>query len=176
MITLRLAWALAQLANETNTAMKSAIRSRGLKCMSLRSSFEFACARYLAARLLFRACDRFGAGRWPRHQVNKHSVELGQIQILRHVDEIFAKSRLRSRHPDERIAVTGPVRVVDVHVELCLLRDDARVKPCSGGKFVPAIFFVGVFRDILRRWILRLSDLGDHGLVHARLDGDVDGG
>src|ERR1700722_14785073 len=176
MITLRFAWAFAELANETNRAINSAIRGRGLKCISLGSSFEIVRARWHAARLLFGTCDWFCTGRWLRHQIDKHFVEFSQIQFLWHIDEIFAKPRLRSRHPDECIAIARAVRVVHVHVKLSLLGDDARIEPSGSGEFVPAIFFVGIFRDILRRRILRFCDLGDHRFVHARLDGDVDGG
>lgn len=77
--------------------------------------------------------------------------------------------------PGEGVAVGGAGVGARVEVKFFGARDDGRVEPGDGGEFVPHVFLVGVFGDVLSGGRVGLGDLGDHLFGEASFDGDVDG-
>src|SRR5579864_2187806 len=92
------------------------------------------------------------------------------------MNELFPQPGLVARDPDQRVAISGVVRNIDVHVKGLLFGDNAGIDRRQGGQFIPKKFFVGPLADVLRSGRAGLRDLLDHGFGHVSFHGNVDGG
>ena len=103
-------------------------------------------------------------------------VEPWEVEVGLDLDLTLAEAGLIAFGPDESVAIASGVGDVDVHVDGFLFGDEGGVDPGKGGEFVPEIFFVGPFGDVLGGGRFGFGDLLDHGFGKPGFDGDIDSG
>src|SRR3979411_2442615 len=105
----------------------------------------------------WRADDSFAMWR-PGHQVYVEFVELLGINIKLHIGQSQVGWNLGCGVPEDRLAVTGSMIDVDVHVELLLSGDDGWIDQGHASDFVPHVAGQRISIQILR---FRRPCLGD---------------